>query len=72
MTYPYLKIMAWDDMYRHWPGMDLMLLQMPDPNQPQRRQHMIQPCVWNYSGQKEAFDMTVSEAQLHKICLEFK
>ena len=31
-TYPYLKIMAWDDMYRHWPGVDLMLLRIAGEN----------------------------------------
>ena len=60
--YPYLNIMAWDDMYRNWPSVELMLLRTPDPQQRGARKHEIQPCVWVYAGQKEAFDMTVSEA----------
>lgn len=32
-SYQYLKIMAWDDMYRHWTGADLMKLRMADYGQ---------------------------------------
>jgi len=54
--------MAWDDMYRRWALLDLMLLKVKNRSNPMQREHVLEPCVWAYSGNSYGFDMTITEA----------
>ena len=64
---PELQIMVWDDMFRSWSSTDLSLLKIPSSKKSQENQtkevkeklHVLQPCIWAYSGCPETFDLTI-------------
>ena len=49
-----MKFILWDDMFRGWSNYDLDKLKINGKN-------VIEPCIWNYSGDKKMFDSIAGE-----------
>lgn len=59
-----IQFMIWDDMLRGWDLKKLDVLKIKD-------KHMVEPCIWSYSGDTNVFQQTVAINQIGNTLVSF-
>jgi hexosaminidase len=53
-------------MFRDWSFLDMRRFALSDGK------HVVQPCIWTYSGAAEIFNQTIRPQSFNNLCLEFR